>query len=128
MKAMWLKDEGKWKVIVMRNNDPNDIFDDYGDFFLHGGGVLNNWKWPNIKGLNSFQGPRVHTARRDENLDLTNKRVLVRGAGSSGVQFVPTIIDKVDRLYVVARSAIWVTAGLAPTYAGPQGAELLLFR
>jgi cation diffusion facilitator CzcD-associated flavoprotein CzcO len=112
---------GKWKVTVMRNNDPADTFDDYSDFFLHGGGVLNSWKWPSIRGLNSFKGPLVHTACWDESLDLKGKRVLVVGAGSSGVQVVPTIIDAVDRLYVVARSAIWITAGFAPTYAGPNG-------
>ena len=38
--AEWLEKEGKWKITVMRNGDPKDTFDDYADFFLHGGGVL----------------------------------------------------------------------------------------
>lgn len=123
VEAEWLDTDGKWKVTIMRNNDPADIFVDYADFFLHGGGVLNSWKWPNIKGLQSFTGPLIHTARWDENLNLQGKKVLVIGAGSSSVQVVPTIIQKVDRLYVVARSAIWITAGFAPTYAGENGAN-----
>lgn len=121
LRAEWLQDIGKWKVTVMRNNNPQDIIEDYGDFFLHGGGVLNNWRWPNVKGLHSFQGPMLHTARWDENVDYKSKKVLIIGAGSSGVQVVPTIIDQVDRLYVVARSPIWITAGFAPEYAGPNG-------
>ncbi|KIW98143.1 uncharacterized protein Z519_01727 [Cladophialophora bantiana CBS 173.52] len=121
IRAEWLETGGQWKVTIMRNNDPADTFVDYGDFFLNGGGVLNNWRWPQIKGLNDFSGPLLHTAHWNENVELQNKRVLVIGAGSSSVQVVPTIIDKVDQLYVVARSPIWVTAGFAPTYAGPNG-------
>jgi cation diffusion facilitator CzcD-associated flavoprotein CzcO len=40
MEATWLEEEGKWKVGIMRNNNPNDIIYDYGEFLLHGGGVL----------------------------------------------------------------------------------------
>lgn len=120
IRAEWLN-EGKWKVTIMRNEDPSDMFDDYGDFFLHGGGVLNQWRWPDIKGLQSFKGEVLHTARWDDKVNLDGKKVLNIGIGSSGVQIVPTIIDKVDQLFVVARSPVWITAGFAPTYAGPNG-------
>lgn len=105
----------------MRNGNPDDTFDDYADFFLHGGGVLNNWRWPQIEGLHSFRGTLVHTARWPESLDLSGEKVLQIGIGSSGVQVTPNIIEKVDQLYVVARSPVWITAGFAPTYAGPNG-------
>ncbi|PVH71630.1 steroid monooxygenase [Cadophora sp. DSE1049] len=121
LKKYWLETAGKWKVTVMRNGDPNDTFDDYADFFLHGGGVLNNWRWPEIKGLNTFKGQMVLTANWDQSLDLTGKRVLNIGVGSSGVQVIPTIINKVDKLFVVARSPVWITAGFAPAYAGLDG-------
>lgn len=121
IRADWSDDTGKWRVTVMRNNDPTDTFVDDADFFLNGGGVLNNWRWPQIGGLNDFRGPLLHTARWDDNVDLKGKRVLFIGAGSSSVQVVPTIIDAVDQLHIVARSPIWVTAGFAPTYAGTQG-------
>ncbi|KAF5714437.1 monooxygenase [Fusarium globosum] len=120
IRAEWLQ-TGRWKITVMRNNNPDDTFEDHADFFLHGGGVLNNWRWPNIKGLHSFQGPTLHTARWDHKVELKGKRVLQIGIGSSGVQVIPAIINDVDQLYVVARSSVWITAGFAPTYAGPQG-------
>ncbi|KAJ3508268.1 hypothetical protein NM208_g15846 [Fusarium decemcellulare] len=104
IKAEWLSAQGKWKITIMRNNNPDDTFCDYADFFLHGGGVLNNWRWPNIKGLHSFQGPVLHTARWDDSVDLEGKRVLQIGVGSSGVQVAPAIIDKVDQLYIVAQT------------------------
>jgi cation diffusion facilitator CzcD-associated flavoprotein CzcO len=119
--AEWQEADGKWKITIMRNNDPNDIFDDYADFFVNGGGVLNKWRWPKIEGLHDFKGPLLHSARWKEDADVERKKVLVIGVGSSGVQIIPKIIDKVDQLFVVARSSIWVTAGFAPHYAGPQG-------
>lgn len=105
----------------MRNGNPDDTFNDYADFFLNGGGVLNNWRWPTIKGLHSFDGSVLHTANWDPSVELAGKRVLQIGIGSSGVQVAPSIVDEVRQLYVVARSPVWVTAGFAPTYAGPEG-------
>lgn len=121
IRAEFIDELGQWKVTVMRNGDPEDTFDDYADFFIHGGGVLNNWKWPNVKGLHSFKGPVLHTARWDDTVELDGKRVLIIGAGSSGVQTTAAIVDKVDQLFVVARSPIWVTAGFGPKYAGKNG-------
>ncbi|KAK5400810.1 hypothetical protein LTR06_011231 [Exophiala xenobiotica] len=120
-RAEWLDHEGKWKITIMRNNNPEDTFDDYADSFLNGGGFLNTWKWPKVAGLESFQGRRLHTATWDESVDLTDKRVLIVGIGSSGVQVLPAILPKIKEAFVVARSATWITAGFAPKYAGPNG-------
>ncbi|EME82838.1 uncharacterized protein MYCFIDRAFT_203419 [Pseudocercospora fijiensis CIRAD86] len=119
--AEWLDDRGEWKVKVMRNDNPEDTFFDYAHFLLNGGGWLNTWKWPQVKGLDVFQGPKMHTAKWDESVDLRGKKVLVLGIGSSGVQVVPSIIKQVDRLYLVARSKTWITAGFGPRFAGPNG-------
>ncbi|KAH6972399.1 putative MoxY [Ilyonectria sp. MPI-CAGE-AT-0026] len=116
--AEWLEGKGQWRISVMRLED-SSVFDDYAEFFLNGGGHLNAWKWPNIQGLHDFKGPKLHSANWDESVDLTDKRVLVIGAGSSGVQIVPSILGQVKSLHVVARSPTWITAGFAPKYAGP---------
>jgi cation diffusion facilitator CzcD-associated flavoprotein CzcO len=119
VKAEWLDEQGQWEVTV--ENEKGELSVDRGEFFLNGGGFLNAWKWPIIKGLESFQGPRLHSANWDDNVDLSSKRILVVGAGSSGVQIVPTIIDKVQEIHVIARSPTWITAGFAQKYAGAGG-------
>ncbi|KAJ5621653.1 hypothetical protein N7528_006436 [Penicillium herquei] len=121
VKAEWLDDEGKWKVTLMKDGDPSSTFVDYADFFINGGGFLNSWKWPEVKNLHTFKGPLLHTANWDETVELKDKKVLVLGIGSSGVQVVPAIIDRISQLFVVARSATWITAGFAPKYAGENG-------
>ncbi|EYE93066.1 flavin-containing monooxygenase [Aspergillus ruber CBS 135680] len=107
IRAEWLDSLSKWKVTIMCDNDPRTCFDDYADFL----------------GLNDFQGVRVHSANWDDNVQLDNKPVLAIGVGSSAVQIVPTIIDRVQQLHVVARSPTCITAGGAPSYAGPGGAN-----
>ncbi|KAH7127790.1 putative MoxY [Dactylonectria estremocensis] len=116
--AEWLEDQAQWSITIQRLED-GTTFVHVADFFLNGGGHLNKWKWPQVRGLDDFQGPKVHSAAWDQSLDLTDKRVLVIGIGSSGVQIVPSILPKVKSLHVVARSRTWITAGFGPKYAGP---------
>lgn len=63
----------------------------------------SNWKWPNIPGLDSFQGALVHSANWPKGLDLKNKTVAVLGCGSSGVQIVPTIQAGNDAFLIIPR-------------------------
>ncbi|KAH7024202.1 hypothetical protein EDB80DRAFT_745838 [Ilyonectria destructans] len=35
---------------------------DTADVFMTGVGALNNWRWPDIKGLRNFQGKLMHSA------------------------------------------------------------------
>lgn len=79
------------------------------------------WNWPKIKGLHEFKGKLCHTADYDTSIDLHGKRVAVVGIGSSGVQIIPNIIDKVEKLYTWVAAPTWITAGFAPKYAGPNG-------
>lgn len=99
------------------------MFDDAAEFFINAGGVLNNWKWPSIPGLEEFKGKLMHSANYEEGYDLDGKRVAVIGAGSSGVQIVAAIQQKVDKLYHWVRSPIWITAGFAQRWAGRDGAN-----
>jgi cation diffusion facilitator CzcD-associated flavoprotein CzcO len=39
--------------------------------FMTGIGALNEWKWPDIKGLKDFKGPLLHSANWDEEFDGT---------------------------------------------------------
>lgn len=85
-------------------------------------GGLTQPKHPNIVGLNEFRGKTMHTARWDDNHDLTGERVAVIGTGASAVQLVPAIADRVAHLSVFQRTPIWVIpkldAPIAPSVRG----------
>ncbi|MDH6709526.1 cation diffusion facilitator CzcD-associated flavoprotein CzcO [Kitasatospora sp. MAA19] len=69
------------------------------------------WHLPrdlDVPGIEEFSGPVLHTARWDENIDLTGRRVAVVGSGASAVQLVPAIADQAANVHLFQRTAQWV--------------------
>ena len=71
-------------------------------------GLLSQPKRPKIKGLDSFAGKSMHTARWDHDYAIEGKRVAIIGTGASAVQIVPCIAPKVGHLSVFQRTPAWV--------------------
>jgi len=71
-------------------------------------GPVNRWKWPDIPGMDAFQGLKMHTATWDPEVDIKGKRVAVIGTGASSAQLVPAIAGDVGQLTVFMRSKHWV--------------------
>ncbi|MGW8203706.1 flavin-containing monooxygenase [Sphingomonas bisphenolicum] len=66
-------------------------------------GPNNNPNYPNVKNIDVFKGPVIHSAAWDHSVDLEGKKVVLVGTGCSGVQVATAIADKVDELVVVQR-------------------------
>ncbi|OIW35313.1 FAD/NAD(P)-binding domain-containing protein [Coniochaeta ligniaria NRRL 30616] len=105
--ARWNEEKGIWNITV-RNTKTNEEFDDYATFLLDGTGILNNWTWPDVPGLQDFQGTLIHTACWPEDFDHRGKVVAVIGNGSTGVQLVPEIQPGAEKLYHIVRTPTWV--------------------
>ena len=101
----WDEGTAQWTARV-QDLETGREFQDHADFVVDGGGVLNKWKWPDIPGLKDFKGTLLHSAQYDERTDLTGKRVALVGAGSSAVQILPNIYDKVEKVYTWIRNKI----------------------
>lgn len=71
-------------------------------------GGLVDPAFPDIPGIDSFVGEKMHTARWNHGYDLTGKRVGVIGTGASAVQVVPSIAPQVGHMTVFQRTAAWV--------------------
>lgn len=71
------------------------------------GGLITP-KMPDIPGLGSFAGKLIHTARWDDDYELTGKRVAVIGTGATAVQLVPAIAHRLAHLDVYQRTPIWL--------------------
>ena len=79
-----------------------------GSVLIAGIGGLSNPAYPEVPGLESFKGPKFHSATWDHKVDLQGKRIAVIGSGASAIQFVPQIAPKVARLDYYQRTAPWV--------------------
>jgi cation diffusion facilitator CzcD-associated flavoprotein CzcO len=71
-------------------------------------GGLAEPRLPEIKGLELFQGPIMHTAKWNDAIDLVGKRVGLIGTGASAIQTVPEIAPLVGSLEVFQRTPSWV--------------------
>jgi cation diffusion facilitator CzcD-associated flavoprotein CzcO len=83
--------------------------------------IRSSWKWPDIRGLESFKGHLFHTANWEDNYDYKGKRIAVIGNGSSAIQVVPSLQpckplpksswlrSDVSKLISFNRSPTWIT-------------------
>jgi hydroxyversicolorone monooxygenase len=92
--AEWMELEGQWKIKCRESDQDGAIreFEDFADILLNNCGIQNDWKWPDIEGLDVFEGKLLHTARWDPEYQAEQwkgQSVAVVGAGASSVQTVP---------------------------------------
>ena len=79
---------------------------------VSGMGALHVPHYPEIKGLDRFQGPAFHSSNWDHGVDLAGKNVAVIGTGASAIQFVPQIAPRVGKLHLFQRTAPWIVPRL----------------
>ncbi len=98
---------GLWEADVVGPDGATETL--RASMIVSGVGAFNKPRLPDVPGLESFEGPSVHTARYpDEGIDLAGKDVILVGNGASAMQVAPAIADEVGSLTVVQRTAQWV--------------------
>ncbi|MES0837653.1 flavin-containing monooxygenase [Nocardiopsis tropica] len=99
--ARWEPDGNRWRITT----DGGTVT---AQFLVSGAGPLADPSYPDIKGLDSFEGKLFHSAEWDHGHDLAGRRVAVIGTGASAIQFVPRIQPEVGALTLFQRTAPWV--------------------
>jgi cation diffusion facilitator CzcD-associated flavoprotein CzcO len=75
---------------------------------VSGVGALHIPLYPELPGMENFQGTTFHSAGWDHDYDLAGKRVAVIGTGASAIQFVPQIAEQVGKLVLFQRTPPWI--------------------
>jgi cation diffusion facilitator CzcD-associated flavoprotein CzcO len=83
---------------------------DRADVVIAATGVLHHPRYPDIEGLDRFDGPAFHSARWDHDVKLAGARVGVVGTGSSAVQLVCALAGTVGELRLFQRTPQWILA------------------
>lgn len=86
-------------------------------------GVLHHPNVPDIPGLDRFEGAAFHSARWDHTVPLDGRRVGVVGTGSTAVQIVSALVDRVGTFTLFQRSAQWVMQGDNKRYSDADRAR-----
>jgi cation diffusion facilitator CzcD-associated flavoprotein CzcO len=78
------------------------------DVLVTATGQLSRPSFPDIPGLDQFEGDLFHSARWDHSCGMAGKRVAAIGTGASAVQYVPEVAKQAERLHLFQRTPGWV--------------------
>jgi cation diffusion facilitator CzcD-associated flavoprotein CzcO len=96
---------------------------DQADVVIAATGVLHHPNLPDIDGLDTFAGAGFHSARWDPGVAIEGRRIGIIGTGSSAVQMVSALVDRVATLTLFQRTAQWIAPQENPPYSGAERAE-----
>jgi 4-hydroxyacetophenone monooxygenase len=105
-RAEWDEDAQVWRVTTRTHDGKRHALT--ASAIISAVGQLNRPHVPDLPNLDQFAGPVFHSAQWDHTVDLKDKRVALIGAGASGFQIGPAIVDDVRRLVVFQRTAQWI--------------------
>ncbi len=103
--------DGRWTLTTASGHV------DVVDVVIAATGVLHHPKYPAIEGLDTFEGAMFHSARWDHGARLDGARVGIIGTGSTAVQIVSAVVDRVAHLSLFQRTAQWVMPQENPGYS-----------
>lgn len=103
--------DGRWHLATSGGTN------DEADVVIAATGVLHHPRYPAIEGLGSFAGACFHSSRWDHSVGLEGARVGVVGTGSSAIQIVPAVAERVAHLSLFQRTAQWVMPVANPAYS-----------
>jgi cation diffusion facilitator CzcD-associated flavoprotein CzcO len=95
-------EDGSWRIQL---GDGEEV---EADFLISCCGVLHHPRFPELEGLESFEGAAFHSAQWDHDVELRGKRVGVLGTGSTGVQIVCALAGVAGKLTLFQRTAQWI--------------------
>jgi len=110
--------DGRWQLETARGSR------DAADVVIAATGVLHHPKHPDIAGLDRFAGSCFHSARWDHAVPLDGRRVGIIGTGSTAVQIVSALVDRVAMLSLFQRTAQWIMPQENLRYPEEEKADL----
>jgi cation diffusion facilitator CzcD-associated flavoprotein CzcO len=110
--------DGRWSLATASGH--RDQF----DVVIAATGVLHHPKYPAIEGIDTFGGTMFHSARWDDSVQLDGARVGIIGTGSTAVQMVSALVDRVARLSLFQRTAQWIMPQENPACSDEERADL----
>jgi cation diffusion facilitator CzcD-associated flavoprotein CzcO len=109
--------DGRWHLTTEKGHT-EDV-----DVVIAATGVLHHPNYPDIPGVDDFEGVKFHSARWDHSVPLDGKRIGVIGNGSSGVQITGALASRASEYTLFQRTAQWIMPWLNPPYSDEEKAE-----
>lgn len=94
--------QGRWNITT-KKGDQGEF-----DVVITAVGVLHHAKYPDIPGIDTFEGVARHTSDWDEEIVLDGKRIGIVGTGSTATQMTAALVSRVAKLTLFQRTAQWM--------------------
>jgi 4-hydroxyacetophenone monooxygenase len=104
--ARWDEERSVWSLHI-RNADGVGSVEEV-NVIVSAVGQLNRPSFPDIEGMDTFEGKSFHSARWDHDVEFEGKSVGVIGSGASAVQFIPFLAERAESLTVYQRTPPWL--------------------
>ncbi len=101
-KVTWDETNSRWSLLMASGDEVE------ADVVVSAVGMFNELVYPEIEGLDSFEGESFHSARWNWDHDLSGRSVAVVGSAASAVQLVPEIVKEAGQVHLFQRTANWV--------------------
>lgn len=95
-------EDGRWHLTSAQGDE--GLF----DAVVSATGVLHHPVYPDIAGLDRFAGACFHSSRWDHDAVLDGARVGIVGTGSTAIQILPAIVDRVAHVALFQRTPQWI--------------------
>lgn len=107
--ARWDSAQGKWSVDVETGGQTKT----FTGRFLHmcsGYYRYDKGYTPEFEGISDFKGEVIHPQHWPEDLDYSDKKVVVIGSGATAMTLVPAMTDKAGHVTMLQRSPTYVVS------------------
>jgi len=106
-RAAWSSSDAKWQVEVDKGTDLETFTCNFlylcTGYYDYKSGYTPEWP-----GLEKFRGTIIHPQKWPNDLDYTNKRVVVIGSGATAITLVPALAERANQVIMLQRSPSYV--------------------
>jgi monooxygenase len=111
VRADWSSEDAQWTVEAERTDTGETVRMTAGFVFICSGYYRYDQGYtPDFKGTDQFEGPIIHPQHWPEELDYTDKRVVVIGSGATAVTLVPAMAEKAAHVTMLQRSPTYIVS------------------
>ncbi|GFF37656.1 FAD-containing monooxygenase EthA [Aspergillus lentulus] len=105
--ADWSSADNVWKLAVDHEDEPKTYT---ARFVIFGTGYYNYHEplAADVPGLSQFQGQVIHPQFWPEDLDYTDKKVVIIGSGATAVTLLPKMAEKAAKVTMLQRSPTYI--------------------
>ena len=105
--ANWNSKKSLWELVVQENDSKVNMTC---NFLFLCGGYFSYTKphMPSFKNYEKFEGQIIHPQFWNEEVDYSNKKIIVIGSGATAITLVPSIAEKAEHVVMLQRSPSYV--------------------